>query len=277
MSEGNSSEMSSIDQVFDAMTPIVDTLNEGAFHLAYWYDENDPTPIAEAGRRVTRKVVSALGIQADEHLLDVGCGPGGPAVLIAQETRAKVTGVAISHEEVAFADRRAKAEGLDTRVTFQQGNYMSLPYPDATFEGVMAIESLLGAPDLPAALRELHRVVRPGGRFAFCHCTKEAHLDDEQSARFNTSTWGSELPTLQQWIDVIDSAGFAVEEYTQFGSRVLGQKQKYYDALAVHRDDLLPIVGESTLDQFERNMAGFFTPETGTIGYAVIAGRRSKD
>jgi cyclopropane fatty-acyl-phospholipid synthase-like methyltransferase len=277
MSETTRSETRPISEAFDALTPIVDAVNDGAFHLAYWYDESDDASIAEAGRRVTRKVLSALGIRAGEHLLDVGCGPGAPAVLMASESGARVTGVAISNEEVSHARRRAAAAGLSGQVEFRQADYMALPYPDASFDGVVAIEALLGAPDLPAALGELRRVLRPGGRFAFCHCTKEVALEDGQMTRFNSSTWGSDLPTLSQWLDVIRSGGFDVEEYSQFGPRVLGQKERYHEALAARRTELLSTAGEDAVNRFEQSMAGFFAPAAGTIGYALIAGRRSRD
>lgn len=263
-----------ISRVFDAITPIVDAVNGGFFHLAYWYDETDDTPITEAGQRVTRKVADSLGLRAGEHLLDVGCGPGDPAILIARETGARITGIAISNTEIEKARKRANSSGLNGQVRFEQGDYMSLSFPDGTFDAVMAIESLLSAPDLGYVLREFNRVLRPGGRVSLCHCTREDEMSPDQLAQFNASNMAHQLPTLGEWIDALRSAGFAIEEYTQFGPRVFGQRSRYFEAIDNSYDDLLTMVDAETIAGFKKGMSGFFEPGPEKVGYAIVTARK---
>src|SRR3954465_11461070 len=99
----------------DAVIPIMDLINGGHFHLSYWYAEKDDTPITEAGQRITREGVHSLGLRRGDHLLDVGCGPGGPAVLAAQRTGARVTGVSISTYDVSAANPRRAGRGPRAR------------------------------------------------------------------------------------------------------------------------------------------------------------------
>jgi ubiquinone/menaquinone biosynthesis C-methylase UbiE len=265
---------STLGSVFDTVTPIVDLVNGGHFHAAYWYGAEDATPIMEAGQRVTRKVADTLGLRPGDHLLDAGCGPGGPAVLVAEETGARVTGISISTYDIAEGRKRAERHGLSDQVGFEHADYMSLPFPDGSFDAIMAIESLLSAPDLAGALREFFRVLRAGGRIALCHCTKEAEMGPEMMERFNTSTMSKALPTLQEWMAAVRDAGFVVEEYSQFGSRVFSQSERYFDAIDERYDQLLTKVDAATVAGLKQGMRGFFAPGPDFVGYAIIAGRK---
>ncbi len=264
-----------IGKTLDAVTPIVDVVNGGHFHLSYWYDENDDTPIMEAGQRITRRVADSLGLRRDDHLLDVGCGPGGPAILIAEETGARITGISISKYDVSAATERAKDKGLGDQVEFQHGDYMSLDFPDGSFDSVMAIESLLSAPDLAYVLGEFYRLLRPGGTVALCHCTKEGEMTAEQMANFQASNMANQLPTLHEWIEALTAAGFKVEEYSQFGPRVFGQRERYFKAVDDVYDELAAEVGAGTIDGFKQGMEGFFAPAD-RVGYAIVAGRKPR-
>lgn len=260
----------------DTLMPIMDLINGGHFHVAYWYDENDHTPITEAGERITRKVMDALGLRRDDEVLDVGCGPGGPAVLIARETGARITGISISNYDVSAATKRAEEAGLADRLTFRHGDYMALDFPDASFDSVIAIESLLSAPDLDHVLREFNRLLRPGGTVALCHCTREAKLSPEELEKFNASNMAHQLPSLPEWIDALKRAGFVVEEYTQFGHRVFGQRERYFTAIDDVRDELVERAGEGVIAGIKQGMDGFFGPGPELVGYAIVAGRKPR-
>jgi ubiquinone/menaquinone biosynthesis C-methylase UbiE len=261
-------------QVYDGVSPIADAFGDGQFHLSYWYGENDETPFVEAAERITRKVADALGLRAGDRVLDAGCGPGATAILMAKETGASFTGVSISKYEVAEAERRAKEAGLADLLKFEQGDYMALPYEDGSFDAVVAIESLLCAPDLGHVLREFHRLLRPGGVVALCHCTLEAPMEPELNEQFLASIMATKLPTLPEWIGALTDAGFAVEEYTQCGPRVFGMRDKYIEAATSRHDLLVSRSSEQAVTYFKAGLEKFFAPGPGHVGYAIVAGRK---
>ena len=93
---------------------------------------------------------------APGRVLDVGCGTGEFAQRVAEELGAGVTAVDISTRMVALARER----GIDAQVADVQ----SLPFEDSSFDCVVANWVLYHAPDVDRAVREIHRVLQPGGR-----------------------------------------------------------------------------------------------------------------
>ncbi|TMQ27054.1 MAG: methyltransferase domain-containing protein, partial [Deltaproteobacteria bacterium] len=99
------------------------------------------------------------------HILDVGCGVGGPALNLAEMSGARITGVNLVERQVQIARERAAARGLSDRVSFEVTDAMALPFPDAFFEVVVVFESGCYMPDKARFYRECARVLRPEGRF----------------------------------------------------------------------------------------------------------------
>ncbi|WDZ83485.1 SAM-dependent methyltransferase [Micromonospora cathayae] len=259
---------------YDERTPIEDAFRNGQTHMWYWYDEQDDTPLPEAVHRMSRKVCETLGLRPGERLLDAGCGPGQTAVYLAQTYGVRVTGVTLSRVEMAAAAARAAANGLADQVRFQLADYMALPFADGSFDAVLALESLQNAPDAAGALRELFRVLRPGGRLSFSDFSLRANDEPERIRKFMTTLKLTELPTLEQWLALTEAAGFEIEEYTQCGPRVFGRKAKYISAASERRAELVAQFGDQALASFSQHGLGFFAPRKSQVGYVVVAARR---
>lgn len=110
-----------------------------------------------------RRTLEALAARAGEHILDIGCGPGYLTADLAGAVGSDgaVSAVDTSEAMLAIARRRCAAHA---NVTCADGNARKLPYPDAAFDAAVAVQVYLFVPELDAALAELHRVLRPGGR-----------------------------------------------------------------------------------------------------------------
>ncbi|WP_370365287.1 class I SAM-dependent methyltransferase [Catenulispora sp. GP43] len=256
---------------YDASASITDVMNEGQVHLAYWYGREDTTPLREASRRITRKVVDALGLHPGDRVLDAGCGLGLPALDVAEATGAHVTGVTVSQAEVDAATKRAAEARMQERVGYRRADFMALPFPDASFDAVLAMESLVHAPDLGRALREFHRVLRPGGRVGLVEYTLESAGSAAEIEEFFTNLGLSNLLTTQGWIEAFAEAGFALEEYTQCGPRVFGMGPKYIEAARGIRDRVVAQFGDEAYRGLEGGLAGFFEISAGRVGYVVAA------
>lgn len=115
--------------------------------------------------RVTDWGLSHLTIPNHYSILDVGCG-GGRTIgkLAALATHGKVFGVDFSDESVA-ATKRLNARSIAAgRVEVHNASVSHLPFPDATFDLVTAVETHFWWPDLPAGLREIFRVLKPASQ-----------------------------------------------------------------------------------------------------------------
>ena len=107
------------------------------------------------GRRsVLERVIDDLGLPAGARILDAGCGSGRNMVEFARHGR--VTGVELSATSVALAREREAGEVIE-------GSVLEMPLPDATFELAASLDVIEHLEDDLGALRELRRVVAPGG------------------------------------------------------------------------------------------------------------------
>src|SRR5829696_8161252 len=115
------------------------------------------TPDVVAQRRSVRR---GLELRPGERVLDVGVGPGFLAAEMAGEVGADglVAGIDVSDRVLALA------KGRDAAVDLRAGSAGSIPYPDASFDAAVSTQVLEYVADVPTALAELRRVVRPGGR-----------------------------------------------------------------------------------------------------------------
>lgn len=98
-----------------------------------------------------------------ERILDVGCGPGDLTLLLPRHyPRARVIGVDFTREMVERAARDARSTG-EERAQFVRGDALHLPFETGTFDLVTSAFLLRNLPDLAAGLKEMARVLRPGG------------------------------------------------------------------------------------------------------------------
>jgi ubiquinone/menaquinone biosynthesis C-methylase UbiE len=118
-------------------------------------------------------------IGEDLTILDVGCGGGRTVDRLASiATRGKVYGVDYAEASVAMTgetNQRAIAEG---RVDIDQASVSQLPFPDATFDLVTAVETHYYWPDLPHDVREVIRVLKRGGRLLILAETYRGRRND---------------------------------------------------------------------------------------------------
>ena len=96
-------------------------------------------------------------------VLDVACGPGGVSLQLAERTRADVVGVDLTIEMLRQGQRNVAERAMGDRVRLIAGRGEQLPFPDATFDALTFTYLLRYVDDPEATLRELARVVKPGG------------------------------------------------------------------------------------------------------------------
>jgi SAM-dependent methyltransferase len=124
-------------------------------------------PFSFVSRTELVRFSAELMVEGMGHLVDVGCGRGGPGLWVAAHTGARLTGVDIAASALAAAGERARSLGLAARAEFMRGSFESMPLDSGSVDAVMSVDALLFAPDKQAAVAELGRVLRHGGRLVF--------------------------------------------------------------------------------------------------------------
>jgi ubiquinone/menaquinone biosynthesis C-methylase UbiE len=164
-------------------------------------------------RRTTERTLAQLAPRPGERILDVGCGTGAliRAVLRAQP-RAHVMGVDLSPAMLEIA-----RSGSGSLAALVVADAASLPLPDGSFDAVVSVSSFHFWADAPRALRELARIIRPGGRlvvtdwcddFVACRvCDRWLRLARSAHQRI----YGTE-----ECRQLAEAAGFAVERLDRY-------------------------------------------------------------
>lgn len=114
-----------------------------------------------------RATVASLSLRDGDRVLDVATGTADLALQIAEKYPAvRVVGLDPSRGMLDVGAQKVARAGLDGRVTLEQGDAQSMGFDEGSFDAACMAFGIRNVPDRPAALRELARVVRPGGRVA---------------------------------------------------------------------------------------------------------------
>ena len=173
------------------------------------------------GAPATAHVLELLDLAEGAALLDVGCGIGGASRMAALRG-ARVTGIDLTPEFVSAATALTERVGLGARTTFLTTPGEELDLPDASHDAALMVHVGMNIPDKAAVFAEVHRVLRPGGRFAVYEqmATGDGPLpypmpwaDDERSSFVGTEA---------DYRRHLESAGFTVSEVVDHTAATLG-------------------------------------------------------
>ena len=182
-----------------------------------------------------------LGLSPDKHVLDVGCGVGGPMRTIARFAGCKVTGLNNNAYQVARAGMHNRRAGLDARCDVVKGDFMAMPFPNVHFDAAYAIEATVHAPDLASVYGEIGRVLKPGGvlcsyewamtkRFV---ATESRHQRIRRDIEFTNGI--VHLSTAGEIIDAVAASGL---ELLQVEDRCAGSEVPWWEKLAPARNPI---------------------------------------
>jgi demethylmenaquinone methyltransferase/2-methoxy-6-polyprenyl-1,4-benzoquinol methylase len=137
--------------MFDRIAPVYDVMNR----------------VMTAGLDVRwRRLAAASAVRAGDRVLDAACGTGDLAIADLKAGAGKVTGLDFS------AKMLERARVKNTTIEWLQGDMLALPFADETFDAATVGFGVRNVEDLELGLRELRRVLRPGGRLAILEITQ---------------------------------------------------------------------------------------------------------
>ncbi len=151
---------------YKAMNQALWRINEEYTMLHYPLYMSDSDTFLQSQTNLTDFCISKLGDVKNKRILEIGCGNGVQSMYILRKYMpANITGVDLSSENIAIANRQKESMGIEN-ARFLVDDAQSLKHIDNEgFDVVLNIESAFHYPDKPSFLKELHRVLKPGGQF----------------------------------------------------------------------------------------------------------------
>ncbi|KAG0086019.1 Delta(24)-sterol C-methyltransferase [Podila epicladia] len=181
-------------------------------------------PFQQAIARHEHYLAANMNIQSSHRVLDIGCGVGGPAREIGHFTGAHITGLNNNDYQISRAKRYAVAAGLDAKSSFVKGDFMSMPFDDATFDACYAIEATVHASSLEGVYGEAYRILKPGGVFG-CYewlmtdkydPTNPEHLRVVRGLEVGNGV--AKMVTVKDCLQALENVGFSIEHAKDMGA-----------------------------------------------------------
>ncbi len=275
MTTSEISQAEVIGKAFDEMGELVE-IQGGSNHVGYWHSEDDAAPFLEAINQCTDVVGEKLQLKPGQRLLDIGCGVGQPAIRYAQRYDVHVTGITNSRWQVEEANRRTKAGGVGSQITIDYGDASALPYLDDSFDAVLSFQSLQHAEDRGQWLREMARVVRPGGRVVLVDFIEEIQLTENEVEILFGNNVPMERPLpLSEVVDQVRSNGLAVVDAFSCGNRIRRSYPAYWERIGRIKSHLVATLGEERIDSHLQFMGSMLPIYHDKIGYVIITAQKA--
>lgn len=160
------------------------------------------------GRAATMALAEAARITEEDHVLDAGCGLGGPARTLARLTGCLVTAIDLTEEFCATAAAFTSHSGLGAQVRTLQADATVLPFRDGAFDVAWTQHVSMNIADKPGFYGELRRVLKPGGRLAFFDVLAGEAQPVHFPALWTSEPAWSHLATPEETRGAVEAAGF---------------------------------------------------------------------
>ena len=164
------------------------------------------------GDHLSLRLGRALHLSAGDRVLDLACGNGRTAILLAREFGCSVVGVDYSAENIRAATAAALAAGLEQRVAFFQGDAEALALAAGAFDALVCECAFCTFPDKAAGAGEMRRVLAPEGRLGLSDVTLERPLPAELESLAAWVLCIADARPAGEYVAILSAAGFLPED-----------------------------------------------------------------
>ena len=203
-----------------------------------------------------RRFFRLLDLTAADHVLDVGCGSGGPAVFLAREVGCRVTGIDVNDAGIRAGLTLAQQAGLHSRVDFRRADVRDpLPFPDGAFDAIVCMDATCHMPARGGLLGEWRRVLRSGGRMLYTDPVVVTGVVTNQELATRSSTGYFEFcpPGVNERLIV--EAGFELARAEDVTENEVEVSRRWHAARQERAAELIRLEGEETFGGLQRFQA----------------------
>jgi len=215
--------------------------SEGVLHTGYFADEADED-YRRAAERTSDILAAEAEISQSSRVLDVGCGCGNFLIYLAKRFGCSGEGLDLSKERIAFAQGKLTEENRRSplSITFRHGSATRMPYEAGSFSHVVSQDALFLVPDKPRSHAEIHRVLSPGGIFAFSDFLQPKKEISERARVhvYDRVKWASGY-SLAEYQAALEKAGFEVTVARSLDSHIR-QTYRVLGKMAAERAEATP-------------------------------------
>jgi phosphoethanolamine N-methyltransferase len=213
-----------------------------------------PGFMTPGGEGNVANLVEGLDLR-DQRILDIGCGIGGPAFVLAEKYGANVVGIDIESDVIARARRRAKDLKVDSRCEFLLVEPGPMAFPDESFDVVVSSGVIMQIEDKPQVFAEALRVLKPGGVLTSYDWMKpEGEFSDDMRYWFKMERLTYDMKTFPEYEALLRDAGFTE---IQMSDRSDWYRRKVKDEYEQIQKELYPRMverlGKEEADHFVEN------------------------
>lgn len=232
--------------------------------------------MAPGGEGNVDKMVRGIDL-VGKRVLDIGCGIGGPAFVLARRYGAHITGIDLEPQLVARATRRAAEIGLSHQTEFRSVTLGPLDFPDASFDVVFTSGALTQTEDKAGIAAECFRVLKPGG-FLTCYdwLRSDAELSDDMRYFIQMEGLTYNLITLETLGRYLVEGGFedvTLEDASDWYRREA--RREYERMRGEGRRQVVELIGEAQAEHMIEDWRSMVVVcEKGELRQGYTRGRR---
>lgn len=207
----------------------------------------------------SKEIPRLLALNADSSVLEIGCGSGGYALHLAEETGCRILGLDINVAGVRNANRLALARNLASRARFEDQDLSKvLPLNDSAFDAVFSNDVLCHLPDRAAVLREMFRMTKPEGRMLFSDGLVIGGMVsyEEMTIRSSLGFYVYSPPGENERL--IQEAGFRLVRVVDTTQHAAFIAKRWHEARDKRRAQLVAVEREQTFEGLQRFLSCVF-------------------
>lgn len=226
------------------------------YSCAYFPEGSEDLDTAQLLKKA--HIAAKLLLKPGQKVLDIGCGWGGMGLYLNRVAGVDVTGVTLSQEQLAVANRRAAEAGVSDRVAFRLQDYRTIP---EKFDRIVSVGMFehVGVPHYGTFFGKVHDLLADDGVVLL-------HTIGRADGPGRTDPWtrkyifpGGYVPALSEIAPVIERAGFYITDLEVLRLHYAKTLKHWYDRVQAHRAQIIDLYDERFLRMWEFYLAGAWT------------------